>query len=125
MTRFFSLAAVDVRRIERARRREKQRWFSAKERSAASSRAKPAETLAARLAAKHALGRLLSAAGCLVPSGFYSRVSVMNRASGRPYFRFSGSFAKKFLGSNARGVQVSLTHTGKTGFALVALELKS
>ena len=125
MTRFFSLAAVNVGKIERARWRERRGWFSAEERDAAAGRAKPAEMLAARLAAKRALVRLLAASGCAVSRGFFSRISVVNRASGRPYFSFADAHAKAFLHRHACGVQVSLTHTRKTGFALVTLELKA
>lgn len=96
--------------------------FTAAEIRAASGRPNPAETLAARLAAKRALAAILFDWGWQWPLP-YASVEVGSTEKGRPHFTFRDRNLARFLSLNARGTFVSLSHTRTLGCAAVAVEM--
>ncbi|MGE0453056.1 MAG: ACP synthase [Vicinamibacteria bacterium] len=95
--------------------REPPSTFSEGELRYARSKSDPQRRLAARLAAKRALGRLLG------PEILPSKLEVVRRAWGPPAMRLSARAQARLAGLGARRVLVSLTHARHLAAAAVVL----
>lgn len=78
----------------------------------------PAQSLAARFAAKEALAKALGAPGGMA----WHDAEVVREASGRPVFVLRGSVLAVADGLGATGVHLSLTHDAGIASAFVVLE---
>lgn len=115
---------VPVGRMERllARRQESSlaRLFTPAERERCERAARPAESYAARFAAKEAFFKALGTGWGR--GGDWNQVEVINLASGAPVIRLSG---RAGLLAREKGVthsHLSLTHTRESAAAFVVLE---
>ena len=106
---------VAVARLEEALERTptlRERLFTEQE------AALPAESLAARYAAKEALAKALGA-----PAGLsWLDAEVVLDESGRPSFEVSGTVERELDAAGADGVHLSLAHDGGFATAYVVLE---
>ena len=110
------MAAMIERRPERALRR----LFTAGEARRCAGSRHPAESYAARFAAKEAF---FKAAGTgLGRGGEWTDVEVVSLASGAPTLRLTGRAAEAAAALGAVRVHVTLTHAGDTAGAVVILE---
>jgi holo-[acyl-carrier protein] synthase len=113
---------VYVRRLERWRSIPGllERYFHPRELSAALSRGNAATlSLAARFAAKEALGKALGTG----LSGIVLRdILVVNRHNGKPEVEVFGTAAAALKRSGATRIHVSLTHERDNAIAMVTLE---
>ena len=103
---------IEIDRIERAlerRPRLRERLFTPEELAYADARARPAQHLAARFAAKEAVIKALGAPG--VGPGSIEVIAT----GGSPAVRLSGSAAEAAAG---REISVSLTHSRETAAAV-------
>ncbi len=89
-----------------------ERLFTPDERDA------PTERLAGRFAAKEALAKALGAPRGLV----WTDVSVLSEDSGRPYFVFTGSVARRLAELGVDNVFLSITHDAGVAAAMVVCE---
>ena len=117
--------AIDIARVERMfadnAERMKQRLFSPDELAYSFAKAKPAQHLAVRLAAKEAAYKAL--AGNELARGVgWREVEVISGADGVPELRLHGRAAERFAELGATSVHVSLTHSADTAVAVVIIE---
>ncbi|HEY9229333.1 MAG TPA: holo-ACP synthase [Gemmatimonadaceae bacterium] len=117
--------AVDIPRVKRMfdERGDQMlsRLFTPGELAYLSTKAFPAQHLAARLAAKEAAYKALS--GNELARGIGWRdVEVFSRPDGAPELRLYGRAESRFLEIGAASVHVSLTHTETTAVAVVIVE---
>jgi holo-[acyl-carrier protein] synthase len=110
------LARVLGRRGERARRR----FFTEGEAARCERARAPAESLAARFAAKEAFYKALGT-GVGVAGG-WTEVEVVSDAAGAPSIRLSGRAAASAAARGVARVHLSLTHAGDAAAAVVVLE---
>jgi holo-[acyl-carrier protein] synthase len=113
---------VYVRRLERWRSIPGllERYFHPQELSAALSRGNAAaQSLAARFAAKEALGKAL---GTGLAGIALRDILVANRLNGRPEIEVFGTAAAALERSGATRIHLSLTHERDNAIAMVALE---
>lgn len=111
-----AVAQVQIARVEALRERHGERfasrWFTEEERAYCEPRRHCAQHLAARLAAKFAVRRLIG------PSRL-GEIEVIRDAAGAPSLRLHGRAAARASG---RRLHLSLTHDGGTAVALVVGE---
>ena len=116
--------AVEVARIERLLGRESERFeqrvFTAAEVTYCSARPRPAESFAARFAAKEAALKCLGS-GWADGAGF-RQVEVVRRTSGDTDLTLHGAAAERAAARGIRRWHVSLTHTETTATAFVVAE---
>lgn len=117
--------AVDIDRVERMldtyRDRMLERLFTEHEIAFLSAKAKPAQHLAVRLAAKEAAYKALS--GNDLARGISWRdIEVFSRGDGSPELRLHGRAASRYEELAATSVHVSLTHSEATAVAVVIVE---
>lgn len=84
----------------------------------AAERERPAQSLAARFAAKEAIAKALGAPGGLQ----WHDAEVINAASGAPEFVLRGTVAARAAELGVASVHLSLTHDGGIAAAFVVLE---
>jgi holo-[acyl-carrier protein] synthase len=97
-----------------------ERYFHPQELAEALSRGKAAAlSLAARFAAKEALGKAL---GTGLAGITLRDISVANRQNGKPEIEVFGTAAAALKRSGATRIHVSLTHEGGSAIAMVVLE---
>ena len=117
--------AVDIDRIERMldiyRDRVLKRLFTEQEVAFLSSKAKPAQHLAVRLAAKEAAYKALSGNDLARGIG-WREVEVVTRGDGAPELRLHGRAASRFAELTATAAHVSLSHSTTTAVAVVVIE---
>jgi holo-[acyl-carrier protein] synthase len=113
---------VFARRLERWRTTPGllERYFHPQEISVSLSRgAGAAQSLAARFAAKEALGKALGTG----LSGLVLRdINVINRGSGKPEMELCGTASSALARSGADKIHLSLTHEREYAIAMVVLE---
>lgn len=117
--------AVDIARVERmfAKRRDQmlKRLFTADELVYLTSKAFPAQHIAARLAAKEAAYKALC--GNELARGIGWRdIEVFSQPDGSPKLRLHGRAAQRFEELSAAMIHVSLTHSDTTAIAVVIVE---
>jgi holo-[acyl-carrier protein] synthase len=113
---------VYARRLERWRFTPGllERYFHPREISAALSRGNAAaQSLAARFAAKEALGKAL---GTGLAGITLRDILVANRENGKPEMELFGSAAAALERSGATRIHLSLSHEREIAIAMVALE---
>ena len=119
------LDAVDIARVERMLvdngDRMLQRLFSEAESAYAMARARPAQHLAVRLAAKEAAFKAL-AGNELARAIGWREIEVLNGADGAPTLALTGRAAARATELGVARVLVTLTHTETVGVAVVILE---
>lgn len=96
-----------------------ERFFTKGEWERAKRLARPFENLAARLAAKRALARLLALEGFWLPEYFFHRIEIVNRKTGFPVLRVNDRRLREIILGDGRRVLLSLTHSGLWGAAAV------
>lgn len=118
------LDLVDIARIEELVRRRGEhglrRLFSPDEIAYCRGRNRPAQSYAARFAAKEAFFKALGTGWG--SAGLWTEIEVVPQQGGAPELRLSGSAAES---AGARGVTralLSLSHTDETAAAVVVLE---
>lgn len=118
----FDLVAVDRLRAFRARWGERglRRIFSPGELTYCLGHADPAQSLAARFAAKEAFFKALGLGWG--PGGDWVEVEVRRDARGAPSLEVHGRAAAALERLGGRRVHVSLTHTADTAGAFVVVE---
>ncbi|HEU0013253.1 MAG TPA: holo-ACP synthase [Longimicrobium sp.] len=104
------------RRGERALRRV----FTAAEQARCASSRAPAESLAARFAAKEAFFKALGTGWGT--GGRWTEVEVVSAPSGAPSLRLSGRAAETAAARGVARIHLSLTHSDDTAAAVVVLE---
>ncbi|HVX42201.1 MAG TPA: holo-ACP synthase [Gemmatimonadaceae bacterium] len=117
--------AVEIERVERMFKdkgeRMLDRLFTPGELAYLTAKAKPAQHLAVRLAAKEAAYKALS--GNELARGIGWRdVEVVTRSDGAPELRLHGRAAARFAELTATAAHVSLTHSATTAVAVVVVE---
>jgi holo-[acyl-carrier protein] synthase len=113
---------VYVRRLERWRSTPGllERYFHPLELAEARSRGNAAaQSLAARFAAKEALGKAL---GTGLAGLALRDILVVNRDGGRPEMEVFGTASAALERSGATRIHLSLSHEGEIAIAMVALE---
>ncbi len=119
------LDAVDIPRVERMiaenRDRVLARLFSDEESAYAMARPKPAQHLAARLAAKEAVFKAL-AGNELARTVGWRDIEVANGADGAPSVRLLGRAQIRAHELGVERVHLSLTHAEGLAIAVVVLE---
>jgi len=110
LPRFERLAARFGERIE-------ERLFTADERAYAGARARPAESLAARLSAKLAARRALGLRGAR-----WHDVEVVRDGDEAPSLRLHGEAARAASARRVRRISLSLSHDGGLCLSQVILE---
>ncbi len=119
------LDAVDIHRVERMLAdhgdRMLARLFTANESAYAMAKARPAQHLAARLAAKEAAFKAL-AGNELARSVGWREIEVGNGSDGAPSIRLTGRALARSRQLGVRAVHVSLTHAEGLALAVVVLE---
>lgn len=117
--------AVDIDRVERMfadkGQRMLDRLFTPEELAYLQSKARPAQHLAVRLAAKEAAYKALSGNDLARGIG-WREVEVVSRSDGAPELRLHGRAATRFAELGAASVHVSLTHSAATAVAVVVIE---
>jgi holo-[acyl-carrier protein] synthase len=113
---------IEIKRMEQwiGNRKLMERYFHPDELESVFSQGKnPAQSLAARFAAKEAFTKALG-------TGFANitlkDIMVYNRENGKPEIRLSGTAKNAFEMSGANRVHVSLTHERENAVAMVVLE---
>ena len=110
------IGAVLERRGERAR----ARFFTPAEAARCGASRSPAESFAARFAAKEAFYKALGTG--VGGAGGWTEVEVVSAPSGAPGLRLSGRAARAAAERGVARVHLSLTHSGDTAAAVVVLE---
>ena len=117
--------AVEIARVERMflNRREQMlgRLFTPHEVEYLAAKARPAQHLAVRLAAKEAAYKALSGNDLARGIGWRD-IEVFSRADGSPELRLHGRAADRFKELGGACVHVSLTHSEVTAVAVVIVE---
>jgi len=117
--------AVTIERIRSATaatprgQRFRERVFTEDERSVCEQRRDPAESYAARFAAKEAVMKALGAEGI---SWAWRDIEVVRDASGAPSIAVHGRVAARCDERGVRTIHVSLTHADPLALASVVLE---
>ena len=118
---------LDLVSVERFRRflqrrgeRALQRLFTPGERKYCRGHVDPAQSLAARFAAKEALFKALGTG--MGPGGGWHDVEVTRLASGKPELLLHGRAAELATELRVRAIHLSLSHSGDTAGAVVVLE---
>ncbi len=98
----------------------KERVFSKSEISYCEKKTNPAESFAARFAAKEAFFKALGTGwrGGLA----FNEVEIVNDELGKPSLNVFGKTAKIISEKNIKSMHVSLSHTKETAIAVVVLE---
>lgn len=96
------------------------RLFTAAEAGRCRASRHPAESFAARFAAKEALFKALGTGWG--KGGAWTDVEVVSTPSGAPELRLSGRAAQAAEARGVRRIHLSLTHSGDTAAAVVVLE---
>jgi holo-[acyl-carrier protein] synthase len=117
--------AVEIERVERMldqwHERLLSRLLTTEEAAYLTGKARPAQHLAVRLAAKEAAYKALS--GNDLARGISWRdIEVFSRGDGSPELRLHGRAASRFEELQATSVHVSLTHSHATAVAVVIVE---
>jgi len=116
--------AIEIERIrrllERSRGRFERRVYTDLEAAYCRDRAHPAESFAARFAAKEAVMKCLGT-GWASGTGF-RQIEVSRRGAGGPELRLGGAAAAAAAALGIRRWHVSLTHTHATATAFVVAE---
>lgn len=107
--------------LERHGERAMRRLFTAGERAFAATQARPAVSLAARVAAKEAAFKALSGDADARGIGWLE-IEVQRLDDGRPLLRLHGAAAERFRSLGAARCHVSLTHAGGVAAAVVVIE---
>jgi len=113
---------VNVKRMERWLVNAKllERYFHPKEIELCFSRGKNgAQSLAARFAAKEAFCKALGTGLCGIT---LKDIAVLNRESGKPELKLTGTARHALDKSGADRAHVSLTHEKETAIAMIVLE---
>jgi len=117
--------AVDIARVERmfAKRRDQmlKRLFTDDELAFLTSKAFPAQHVAARLAAKEAAYKALSGNDLARGIG-WREIEVFSQPDGSPKLRLHGRAATRFEELSAATIHISLTHSNATAVAVVIVE---
>lgn len=115
---------ASVRRMERVleRRGERARlrFFTAAESARCAAARSPAESFAARFAAKEAFYKALGTG--VGGAGGWTEVEVVSAPSGAPSLRLSGRAERAAAERGVSRIHLALTHTGDTAAAVVVLE---
>ena len=117
-----AVEAVPIRIFER-KKFSKDRFlsfFTPKELRDNLRRAKPWEALAARLALKRASLKALASAGMAVCP--LNQIEVTKNKQGAPTIRFINADHRAALRKNQHTFSVSLSHTHRTGIAVVVMD---
>ncbi len=107
--------------LERHGERAMRRLFTDAERAFAATQARPAESLAARVAAKEAAYKALSGDETARGIG-WREIEVDRQDDGRPLLKFHGSAAERFRTLGGARCHLSLTHAGGVAAAVVIIE---
>lgn len=107
--------------LERHGERALRRLFTDGERTFATTQARPAEPLAARVAAKEAAYKALSGDETARGIGWQD-VEVERLDDGRPLLRLHGTAAERFHALGGSRCHISLTHAGGVAAAVVIIE---
>ena len=113
---------VEIKRMEHwmSDRKLLERFFHSDEIAYSLSRGKnAAQSLAARFAAKEALGKAL---GTGLKNISLNDILVVNDSNGKPQLKLSGSAEEKLQESGARKIHISLSHEKKNAIAMIILE---
>ena len=119
--RAVGLDLIEIPRIRRMLKKEGDRFltrvFTPAEAAYARTKANPAETLAARFAAKEAV---MKALGTGWGKGVgWTQIEVLRSKDGVPAIRLTGAAARRARALGIRRWLVSLTHTAETAGAVV------
>lgn len=116
------LASVErmERVLERRGERARRRFFTAREAARCGAARAPAESYAARFAAKEAFYKALGTG--VGGAGGWTEVEVVSAASGAPSLRLSGRAAAEAAARGVSRIHLALTHTGGMAAAVVVLE---
>jgi len=96
-----------------------KRFFTKGEWERSKRFARPSEGLAARLAAKRALVRLLALEGFWLPEYFFPKIEIMNRKTGFPVLRVNDPSLRAIILRDGRRMLLSLSHSSLWGVAAV------
>lgn len=110
MLKGIGIDIIEVQRIEKALERTprfQQRLFTEREITQCRSKPVPAESFAARFAAKEAVFKTLGSGWQLG----WSSIEIISDALGRPQVTLEGKAADKAVELGIQEVKVSLTHT--------------
>lgn len=115
---------VDIVRIERFRPWVKQgkklaRFFHPREIEVCLSKERPAESLAARYAAREAFAKAI---GSGLRGIRFDDMWVEQDEQGRPFLRLKGAAEKNFAESGAGSIHLSLSHEEDYAIAFVVIE---
>ncbi len=125
MIRGMGLDAVEVARVERMLAdhgpRIVERLFTADEAAYAMARARPAQHLAVRLAAKEAAFKAL-AGNDLARAIGWREIEVRNGSDGAPTLALTGRAQARATEMGVARAHVTLTHTDAMAVAVVVLE---
>ena len=117
--------AVEIARVERMLdskgERVRRRLFTEAEASYSIDKAKPAQHLAARIAAKEAAFKALSGTEEARAIG-WREMEIIRQPDGRPGLLFHGRAADRAAELGVRRAWVSMTHTDLIATAVVVLE---
>ena len=117
--------AVDIERVERMLsskgERALRRLFTEREVAYATQRARPAQHLAARIAAKEAAFKAFSGSAEARAIG-WREIEVTHDVNGRPTLDLSGRALARASELGVTKVWISLTHTDGVAGAMVVLE---
>jgi holo-[acyl-carrier protein] synthase len=117
--------AVEIERVEKMldqwRERLLTRLLTPVEVAYLAGKARPAQHLAVRLAAKEAAYKALSG-NDLARGISWQDIEVFSRADGSPELRLHGRAASRFQELQATAVHVSLSHSHATAVAVVIVE---
>ena len=122
MTKGVGIDMVEVARIETSINKEsgfRELVFSAHEIGYCEAKAKKFEHYAARFAAKEAFFKAIGT-GWAKGTAF-NEIEVYNDETGKPHIRLLGSTAATLHQLNVLHIQVSLSHTGSLGTAVVVI----
>jgi holo-[acyl-carrier protein] synthase len=118
------LDLVDIERIEDLLHRRGEhglrRLFSPDEIAYCRARSRPAESYAARFAAKEAFFKAIGTGWG--SAGLWTEIEVVPQAGGAPELRLSGSAAESARERGVRRARLSLSHTADVAAAVVVLE---
>jgi len=117
--------AVEIERVEKMlehwRERLLTRLLTPVEVAYLTGKARPAQHLAVRLAAKEAAYKALSGSD-LARTISWQDIEVFSRADGSPELRLHGHAESRFRELQATSVHVSLSHSHATAVAVVIVE---